>query len=146
MSKPKVRSTVYPESPAPDFGSWCQWMIANYKRDWIKRFKNFGVMEVIYVEYEGEELGEYSLDVDIEATVRAVDHGIGEYEFWGTKGYHTDIRPEIDDINILNVKVYDEDSNEVEITKSIETLVEKWIANNSSKVEEDILAKAKIDC
>jgi hypothetical protein len=121
-------------------------MIANYKRDWIKRFKNFGVMEVIYVEYEGEELGEYSLDVDIEATVRAVDHGIGEYEFWGTKGYHTDIRPEIDDINILNVKVYDEDSNEVEITKSIETLVEKWIANNSSKVEEDILAKAKIDC
>jgi len=146
MSKPKVRSTVYPESPAPDFGSWCQWMIANYKRDWIKRFKNFGVMEVIYVEYEGEELGEYSLDVDIEATVRAVDHGIGEYEFWGTKGYHTDIRPEIDDINILNVKVYDEDSNEVEITKSIETLVEKWIANNSSKVEENILAKAKIDC
>ena len=146
MSKPKVRSTVYPESPAPDFGSWCQWMIANYKRDWIKRFKNFGVMEVIYVEYEGEELGEYSLDVDIEATVRAVDHGIGEYEFWGTKGYHTDIRPEIDDVYILNVKVYDEDSNEVEITKSIETLVEKWIANNSSKVEEDILAKAKIDC
>ena len=106
MSKPKVRSTVYPESPAPDFGSWCQWMIANYKRDWIKRFKNFGVMEIIYVEYEGEELGEYSLDVDIEATVRAVDHGIGEYEFWGTKGYHTDIRPEIDDIYILNVKVY----------------------------------------
>jgi len=146
MSKPKVRSTVYPESPAPDFGSWCQWMIANYKRDWIKRFKNFGVMEIIYVEYEGEELGEYSLDVDIEATVRAVDHGIGEYEFWGTKGYHTDIRPEIDDIYILNVKVYDEDSNEVEITKSIETLVEKWIANNSSKVEEDILAQAKIDC
>lgn len=146
MSKPKVRSTVYPESPAPDFGSWCQWMIANYKRDWIKRFKNFGVMEVIYVEYEGEELGEYSLDIEIEATVRAVDHGIGECEVWGTKTYHTDIRPEIDDVYILDVKVYDEDSNEVEITKSIETLIEKWIANNSSKVEEDILAKAIIDC
>jgi len=99
-------------------------------------------MEIVYLDYEGLELGiDYSMDIEIEAAVVFVDHGIGEYEFWGTKGYHTDVRPEVDMLHITNSTVYDEDLKEVEETEEIQKLVERWLSENSQKIDEDILDK-----
>ena len=147
MSKLKVQSTVYPDNPAPTCNYWWQWLAANSKREWYNRFHKLGIMEVISVNYYSEELGtEYGMDIEIEANVCAVDHGIGEYDFWGTKGYHTDVRPEVNDIYVTSLAVYNEDSKPVEITREIEKLVNRWMLDNSSKIEEDILEKAVGDC
>lgn len=146
MSKIKIKSTVYPDNPSPSFAWWCQWMIATHKKNWYNRFHKLGIMEIISVNYQSKELGEYGMDIELEANVYAVDHGIGEYDFWGTKGYHTDIRPEVNDIYITSLTVYNEDSDPVEITEEIERLVDKWVRDNSSKIEEDILNKAVGDC
>lgn len=147
MSKPKVQSTVYPDKPIPTCSYWWQWLAAKSKREWYNRFHKLGIMEIISIDYYSEELGtDYGMDIEIEANVCAVDHGIGEYEFWGTKGYHTDVRPEVNDIYVSSLIIYDENSKSVEVTKEIEKLVDKWIVANSTRIEDAILEKAKIDC
>jgi len=143
MDKIKIQSTAYPDSPASNYAAWCKWMIARNKQEWKKRINiNKLEMEIVYLDYEGLELGiDYSMDIEIEAAVVFVDHGIGEYEFWGTKGYHTDMRPEVDMLHITNSTVYDEDLKEVEETEEIQKLVERWLSENSQKIDEDILDK-----
>ena len=121
--------------------------MAKSKREWYNRFHKLGIMEVISIDYYSEELGaDYGMDIEIEANVCAVDHGIGEYDFWGTKGYHTDVRPEVNEIYVSSLTIYDENSKSVEVTKEIEKLVDKWIVANSTRIEDAILEKAKIDC
>lgn len=148
MSNLKLQSTVYPDDPAPSYAAWCQWMIARNKQEWGQRINiNKLEMEIVYLDYEGVELGaDYSMDIEIEATVVFVDHGIGEYEFWGTKGYHTDVRPEVDALHITKSSIYDEELKEVEQTKEVGKLIDRWISDNSQKIDEDILNQVKGDC
>jgi len=148
MSNLKLQSTVYPDDPAPTYAAWCEWMIARNKQEWRQRINiNELEMEIVYLDYEGIELGmDYTMDVEIEAAVVFIDHGIGEYEFWGTKGYHTDVRPEVDTLHVVNLTIYDEDSNKVEPNEEITKLVEKWVFDNTSKIGDDILEKVQRDC
>ena len=103
-------------------------------------------MEIVSEEFEGD-IGDYALFIVMEARVVAVDNGIGDYEFWGTRGYHTDIVKELEsDPYIEEMTLIDEDSNQVEIGEEEKNLIDKWITQNSSIIEETLLEKATIDC
>ena len=104
------------------------------------------VMELVSAEFEGD-IGDYGLSIVMEARVIAVDNGIGDYEFWGTRGYHTDIVKELESSPYIEeVTLIDEDGNDVEITEEEKTLIDQWIKQNSSVIEEKILEAATIDC
>lgn len=47
------------------------------------------------IEIEGE-------DVPVEIEYDIIDAGIGPYEFWGAKGYDSQVGPEITDIILVN--------------------------------------------
>tara|TARA_R110002153_G_C13032500_1_gene468882 strand:+ start:214 stop:564 length:351 start_codon:yes stop_codon:yes gene_type:complete len=103
-------------------------------------------MELVNEEFEGD-IGDYALSIVMEARVVAVDNGIGDYEFWGTKGYHTDIVKELESAPYIEeMTLIDEDSNQIEIGEEEKNLIDKWITQNSSIIEETLLEKAIIDC
>tara|TARA_R110002073_G_scaffold322903_2_gene499745 strand:- start:1010 stop:1321 length:312 start_codon:yes stop_codon:yes gene_type:complete len=103
-------------------------------------------MDIVTVEFE-DELGEYNLVIVMEAEIIAVDHGIGPYEYWGSKGYHTDIRKELQDSPYIEeVTLINDDGNEVKLGKEEHILISQWVNQNSNKIEEELLEKATIDC
>ncbi len=103
-------------------------------------------MELVSEEFEGD-VGDYGLSIVMEARVVAVDNGIGDYEFWGTKGYHTDIVKELESAPYIEeVTLIDEDSNQIKIGEEETILIDQWIKQNSSVIEERLLEKATIDC
>ena len=103
-------------------------------------------MELVSEEFEGD-IGDYALFIVMEARVVAVDNGIGDYEFWGTRGYHTDIVKELESAPYIEeMTLIDEDSNQIEIGEEEKNLIDKWITQNSSIIEETLLEKATIDC
>tara|TARA_R110002074_G_scaffold104413_1_gene225432 strand:+ start:5665 stop:5976 length:312 start_codon:yes stop_codon:yes gene_type:complete len=103
-------------------------------------------MDIVSVEFE-DELGEYNLVIVMEAEIIAVDHGIGPYEYWGSKGYHTDIRKELQDSPYIEeVTLINDDGNEVKLGKEEHILISQWVNQNSNKIEEELLEKATIDC
>tara|TARA_R110002096_G_scaffold17045_1_gene58749 strand:+ start:2150 stop:2518 length:369 start_codon:yes stop_codon:yes gene_type:complete len=103
-------------------------------------------MELVNEEFEGD-IGDYALSIVMEARVVAVDNGIGDYEFWGTRGYHTDIVKELESAPYIEeMTLIDEDSNQIEIGEEEKNLIDKWITQNSSRIEETLLEKAIIDC
>lgn len=103
-------------------------------------------MDIVSVEFE-DELGEYNLVIVMEAEIIAVDHGIGPYEYWGSKGYHTDIRKELQDSPYIEeVTLINDDGNEVKLGKKEHILISQWVNQNSNKIEEELLEKATIDC
>ena len=103
-------------------------------------------MELVSQEFEGD-IGDYGLFIVMEARVVAVDNGIGDYEFWGTRGYHTDIVKELESAPYIEeVTLIDEDSNQIKIGEEETILIDQWIKQNSSMIEEKLLEKAIIDC
>ena len=103
-------------------------------------------MDIVSVEFE-DELGEYNLVIVMEAEIIAVDHGIGPYEYWGSKGYHTDIRKELQDSPYIEeVTLINDDGNEVKLGKEEHILISQWVNQNSNKIEDELLEKATIDC
>jgi len=103
-------------------------------------------MQLVSVEFE-DDIGPYGMRIVMEAQVIAVDHGIGTYEFWGSKGYHTDIRP---DLNlppyVEEVELIDDNGDQVTIGDYENLLIKKWVEKNHSKIERAILENATIDC
>lgn len=104
-------------------------------------------MELVQVEYDDIPIDEYSMKITLEAEVIAVDQGIGSYEFWGSKGYHTDIRREIrSPVYIEEIELLDEDGEAVEVSQELQNLVEQWMNANLNQIEEKIIEKATTDC
>jgi hypothetical protein len=103
-------------------------------------------MQLVSVEFE-DDVGPYGMRIIMEAQVIAVDHGIGDYEFWGSKGHHTDIRQ---DLNlppyVEEVELIDDDGEKVTIGDYENQLIKDWVEKNLRKIEEKILEKASIDC
>lgn len=60
------------------------------------------------------ELQDYEVSVEIEAHVE--DFGIGPYEYWGSKGNDVQLGYELDKVNILEVKTFDEDGEPIVVT------------------------------
>ena len=56
------------------------------------------------------------------------------------------MRPEVDTLHVTKSGVYDEDLKEVEQTKEVGKLIDRWISENSQKIDEDILNQVKGDC
>ena len=103
-------------------------------------------MQLVSVEFE-DDVGPYGMRIIMEAQVVAVDHGIGDYEFWGSKGYHTDIRP---DLNappyVEEVELIDDNGDQVTVGDNESLLIKEWVEKNHGKIEDAILEKATIDC
>jgi len=59
--------------------------------------------------YEGEAVLTVSLDWE------AVDNGIGEYEYWGSKESQHDWQMELQDVTIEEAFLYDDDGNEIPV-------------------------------
>ena len=104
-------------------------------------------MELVQIEYDDIPIGMYSMKITLEAEVIAVDRGIGGYEFWGSKGYHTDIRKEIQSpVYIEDIELLDEDGEAVKVSQDLQNLVEQWMNANLNQIEEKIIEKAAVDC
>ena len=104
------------------------------------------IMDIVTAEFEGE-IGEYVIQIVLEAEVIAVDHGIGPYEYWGSKGYHTDIRKELQNSPYIEeVTLINEDGDEITIGEKENALISQWVNQNSDKIEDELLEKATIDC
>lgn len=79
-------------------------------------------------------LGElaYEGEAEVHATLdwQDVDHGIGEYEYWGSKGVHHDWKEELQQVTILSaVLVHPETGDDYEIDladPANRPLVEYW--------------------
>lgn len=103
-------------------------------------------MQLVSVEFE-DDVGPYGMRIIMEAQVVAVDYGIGDYEFWGSKGHHTDIRQ---DLNmppyVEKVELIDDDGEQVTIGDYENQLIKDWVEKNLRKIEDEILEKASIDC
>lgn len=103
-------------------------------------------MQLVSVEFE-DDVGPYGMLIIMEAQVIAVDHGIGNYEFWGSKGYHTDIRPSLNlPPYVEEVELIDDNGEKVTVGDYENQLIKDWVEKNHSKIEEAILEKATIDC
>jgi len=118
---------------------------------WVGRINSNTIiptdMELVSIDMEDELGPDYFIEVTMEAEVIAVDHGIGSYEYWGSKGYHTDIRLELNKPPYVEeVRLFDEDGETVEIGPEQTRLLEGWIAQNANDIEDRILEKASIDC
>lgn len=59
--------------------------------------------------YEGEAVVTVSIEWE------AVDHGIGDYEYWGSKETHHDWRMEVAEVTIEEAFLYDDDGNEIKV-------------------------------
>jgi len=104
-------------------------------------------MELVSVEMEDELGPDYFIRIVMEAEVIAVDHGIGDYEFWGSKGYHTDIRSELNGSPYVEeLEIMNEDGEIVEVGPEERRMVDGWIALNASEIEDKLLEKASEDC
>ena len=104
-------------------------------------------MQLVQVEYDDVMIGDLMMQITLEGEVVVVDCGIGVYEFWGSKGYHTDLRKEMNaPVYIEEVKLIDENGEPVPITDENNVLINDWLSSNLSSIEEAILEKATIDC
>lgn len=85
--------------------------------------------------YEGEAI--------VEATCIwvAVDNGIGEYEYWGSKGVHHDWTKELEDVTLDSAALWDE-ATQTEIPVDLKDLankplVEYWLNHISENATND---------
>ena len=82
----------------------------------------------------------HTVEVDIDAHVE--DFGIGPYEFWGAKGNDVQLGYELDNVNILSVKIYDEfgsyDVTDPVVIKEIEDSAEFQDAVDEFLSEQEI--------
>lgn len=93
-----------------------------------------------YVSYEDVEIQDYTVNLEVESSLITVDHGIGHYEFWGSTGYHEDIRVETDGALEYTIEaVYNEDGDEIDVTPNVKQLVNEWINNNDEQIRERII-------
>jgi len=103
-------------------------------------------MQLVSVEFE-DDIGPYGMRIIMEGEVVAVDHGIGHYECWGSKGYDTDIRKDLKRAAYVDkVELIDDNGEQVTIGTYENTLISEWVHKNYSKIEDAILEKATIDC
>jgi hypothetical protein len=73
--------------------------------------------------YEGEAVLTVSLEWE------AVDNGIGDYEYWGSKESQHDWQMELQEIHIEEAFLYDDDGNQIPVDlkdPSNKPLVEFW--------------------
>ena len=78
-------------------------------------------------------LGELAYEGEAVVTVciewEAVDHGIGDYEYWGGIGSQHDWRMEVSDVSIEEAHLFDEEGNEVPVNlkdPANEPLIKHW--------------------
>ena len=103
-------------------------------------------MEFVSIELEDEVGSDYSIRMVVQAEVICVDYGVGWHEFWGSKGYHEDIRKDLNSTpTIEEVELFDEDCEPVEIGPDEQRLIDGWFKLNSSRIEEKLLEKAYED-
>jgi hypothetical protein len=93
-------------------------------------------MKINTKEYFSIEIGDYSCDITLKATVIATDEGIGHYEFWGSPGYHSDIRLSVDGkITLSSIEaVWGEDCELIEPDELIIFSINEWIDDNYEKL------------
>jgi hypothetical protein len=58
---------------------------------------------------------DFIYDVEIQAELEIVDHGIGHYEFWGAPGFDSQLGPEVQSMEITYITKWDEDGEKQEI-------------------------------
>ena len=71
----------------------------------------------------------------------AVDQGIGEYEYWGSKGVHEDWTTELEDVILESAALWD-DATQTEIPVDLKDpvnkpLVEYWLNYISENANDD---------
>lgn len=98
-------------------------------------------MDNISIIIDNEPIGSYFMDIEITGKVITVDYGIGHYEFWGSAGYHTDERCDIDGkLEMSITQIWDEDDNPInQITPEILKLATEWLNSNDEKIKTKML-------
>lgn len=85
-------------------------------------------MTTIIKEIEFQVNGEYYyIDVEFSADVKAYNNGIGDYEYWGSRGVDMGDT----EFDISNIKF-----NKNEFTQFQIFIIEKYLKENESKIEQ----------
>ena len=79
------------------------------------------------------------IEIEVQAKVAWSDEGIGAYEFWGSTGYHSDYRPEIQEMHMLKWQVFDEEGNILARTDLRELQAENVYERHARTIESAIL-------
>jgi hypothetical protein len=89
-------------------------------------------------------LGELAYEGEAVVTVciewEAVDNGIGDYEYWGSKESHHDWQMEVADVTIEEAFLYTEEGNEIPVNlidPANKPLIEYWSKYVAENAEYD---------